>query len=198
MVDQAIAPSVAALRAIGFRGSKRTFYRISGETSVVFHVESSRWNYGPFASFTVRLGCYAPKIAKRLGRDVLPSPPKSGEGCMWYPDIDGFLKRTPGSPLRWNIPQDFSMDDAAEDLLHVTKTIAIPLLERMTDLDGFCEAVLHYGGLTGADKLWRLGRKADAHKCARAELQRTKTMFEGPKYAKVVREWMKMHSLRAA
>ena len=179
---------------IGFRGSGRTFYRVIGEASTVFHVESSRWNVGKFASFTVRLGVYVPKIAKRLKCEVLPAPPQSLKGCMWCPDIGGFLQ--PRTLLGWNIPQDFSVSDAAKDLLRVTQTIAIPVLDRSTDLDGFCESVFQYGGLASADKLWRLGRTIDAHKCAKAEIQRAKTVFQGKSYEKVVREWVNMHPLK--
>jgi hypothetical protein len=198
LVSEAIAPSITALREIGFRGSKRTFYRVSDDRSVIFHVESSRWNARQFASFTIRLGAYIPEVAKKLRMVVLASPPKSLQGCVWTPDIGRYMSKKYQRSDWWNIPQDFSVSEAGADLLHITKTIAIPWFERTTTVDGFCESVLQYGTLVGADRLWRLGRKHEAHKCARSELEITTERFEGKKYAKVVREWLRAHPLEAS
>jgi len=192
LVDEAIAPSVAALKAVGFRGSGRTFYRVSGETSVLYSVHSSRWNTSPFAAFTINLGTYIPALAKRLGKEVLAAPPRSLSGCVWSSEISPYIE--PGRySYWWEISKDHTPSRVGEHLLTVTKDFAIPWLERSDTVDGFCESVVLQASPAGAELLWKLGRRVQAHLCAERALKAASSK-ESARYARL---WLRNHPVRS-
>jgi len=189
LVDAAIRPSFDALKNAGFRRRGRTFAKVARGASGVLNFQSSQWNVGKSARFTINLAVYVPAFAKIQNR-VLSTPPEKLEGCSWHTRI-GFAMGM-RKDLWWEVSAGNPSENVAADVLNSLTNHAIPWLERCMTFDGLCAFLADGGGVGAAELLWAVGRK-DQAVASLAEMLSSSM----PRYVELANAWLTKHGLRA-
>lgn len=173
-IDATIAVALAPqLKALGFRKSGRTFYRVAGDCTQVINVQASLSNYAGQGKFTVNLGGFYPLLAELL--TGLQPAPKPGALPKEY---DCQLRRRIGEllPARrdfwWELAAGDRVDDLGRELAAAVADCGLPWLASVSTLPDLLVALeAQWHGPALVALYFHLGRRDEARACVLAILQ---------------------------
>lgn len=137
IIKEGMAPM---LKKEGFKKKAGNFYREFENRIEIVNVQANKWNESSIGQFTINVGVYYPAIAEITEALPVKGMPKEYD-CIIRERI-GFL-----SPEKkdawWNIDKTTNDLELSEEVTEQVKTLCLPWLAKMSDLNEVKTSVAH-------------------------------------------------------
>jgi hypothetical protein len=127
VVKAAVVPPV---RAAGFKGTRRSWQRVSREAVAVVNVQASSYNSGATGRFTLNLGVEYPVIRKILDGAAIEKP-KEYE-CILRARVGMLAERR---DVWWDVHPGFDQQGVVQRVHRALAEHALPWFERLETLE---------------------------------------------------------------
>jgi hypothetical protein len=160
IVTEGLTP---CLKPLGFKKKGRDFYRVDEEPIAVINVQSSKWNSGADGQFTLNLGRYFPALAKLEGNAASKEIPKEYD-CSLRARIGMLLPDN--KDLWWDVSASTDSALLAKNVQNLTKTYALPWLDRVASINSLQNEIHGLPALTAASLCILIGNREEASRIA--------------------------------